>query len=270
MPGMADRGGSVKRMRENGETEGRKENRDRPEDSLCIAICDDDLPAAWELACIIEKILGEWEERAEIRIFTNGPDLLSQASEDQIVFLDVDMPGMDGMEVGRKLREMGIDCPIIIETGMVERFKEAFAIGALRYVTKAFSEDEIREALACLVKDRIGWRKIRVYDKRISLNLRQRDIDRIHAYNSYVLLEAKGHTFRREESLASLERELDGRLFVRISRSEIVNMSKVTELDLKRDRIYIGEKECLVSKRCRKDFEEKMMRFDLYDRRKVR
>ena len=29
------------------------------------------------------------------------------------------------------------------------------------------------------------------------------------------------------------------------------------------------EKECLVSKRCRKDFEEKMMRFDLYDRRKV-
>ena len=49
-----------------------------------------------------------------------------------------------------------------------------------------------------------------------------------------------------------------------------MNMSKVTELDLKRDRIYIGEKECLVSKRCRKDFEEKMMRFDLYDRRKVR
>ena len=186
------------------------------------------------------------------------------------MFLDVDMPGMDGMEVGRKLREMGIDCPIIIETGMVERFKEAFAIGALRYVTKAFSEDEIREALACLVKDCIGWRKIRVYDKRISLSLRQRDIDRIHAYNSYVLLEAKGHTFRREESLASLERELDGRLFVRISRSEIVNMSKVTELDLKRDRIYIGENECLVSKRCRKDFEEKMMRFDLYDRRKVR
>ena len=37
-----------------------------------------------------------------------------------------------------------------------------------------------------------------------------------------------------------------------------MNMSKVTELDLKRDRIYIGEKECLVSKRCRKDFEEKM------------
>ena len=76
-----------------------------------------------ELACIIEKILGEWEERAEIRIFTNGPDLLSQASEDQIVFLDVDMPDMDGMEVGRKLREMGIDCPIIIETdgGAVQR-----------------------------------------------------------------------------------------------------------------------------------------------------
>lgn len=257
-------------MRGNKETEGRKENRDRPEGSLRIAICDDDLPAAHELAGIIERILGEWEERAEIRIFTNGPDLLSQASEDQIVFLDVDMPDMDGMEVGRKLREMGIDCPIIIETGMVERFKEAFAIGALRYVTKAFSEDEIREALACVVKNRIGWRRIEVYDRRISLKLRQREIDRILAYNSYVLLEAKGHTFRREESLASVERELDPRLFARISRSEIVNMSRVTELDLKRDRIYIGEKECVVSKRCRKGFEEKMIRFDLYDRRKVR
>ena len=68
------------------------------------------------------------------------------------MFLDVDMPDMDGLEVGRKLREMGIDCPLIIETGMVERFKEAFAIGALRYVTKAFSEGGIGEARAGLVR----------------------------------------------------------------------------------------------------------------------
>ena len=62
MPGMADRGGSVKRMRE-------REEAQPAEQVLEIAICDDDLPAARELADIIEKILGEWEERAEIRIF---------------------------------------------------------------------------------------------------------------------------------------------------------------------------------------------------------
>ena len=63
---------------------------------------------------------------------------------------------------------------------------------------------------ACLVKDRIGWRKIRVYDKRISLNLRQRDIDRILAYNSYVLLEQKGIPFAGRNPWLPWSGRLDG------------------------------------------------------------
>ena len=68
MPGMADRGGSVKRMREREETEGGTETRDGPEDGLCIATSDEDLQAAWETAITIETSTREWEGGAEFSV----------------------------------------------------------------------------------------------------------------------------------------------------------------------------------------------------------
>lgn len=235
-----------------------------------IVICDDDVLAARRLAQIIRQILNELEKDQEILIFSDGQDFLNQAKEGQIVFLDVDMPQMDGMEVGRRLRERGLECPIIIETGFVDRFKEAFEIGAFRYVTKEYDAGEIRRALEAVFDEEPGSEKMEWFDNRVKLEIRMRDIDVVRAYNSYVLTEVKGRIFRREISLVRLEKELDPRLFVRINKSEIVNMARVTRLDLKKGRIFLGEKEYCVSERCRKNFEEKMLCFDLYGRQKIR
>ena len=235
-----------------------------------IVICDDDMLAARRLEGIICEILSDLKMEGKILIFSEGREFLRQAKNGQIVFLDVDMPGMDGIEVGKKLREAGVDCPIIIETAFVDRFKEAFEIGALRYVTKEYDREEIRAALEAVFASELGSEKMEWYDNRVKLEICARDIDVIRAYNSYVLAEVQGKLLRREISLVRLEQELNPQLFARISRSEIINMARVTRLDLKKGRIFLGEKEYSVSDRFRKNFEEKMLYFDLYGRRKMR
>ena len=160
--------------------------------------------AARRLAQIIRQILNELEKGPKIPILSDGQDFLRQAKEGQIVFLDVDMPQMDGIEVGRRLRERGLECPIIIETGFVDRFKEAFEIGAFRYATKEYDAGEIRRALEAVFEEEPGSEKMEWFDNRVKLEIRMRDIDVVRAYNSYVLSEVKEKVFRKEISLAQL------------------------------------------------------------------
>ena len=235
-----------------------------------IVICDDDITAAEELAGLIKRILEEMNANGEIRIFCHGQDLLREAEEGWIIFLDIEMPDMDGIEVGRRLRDKGLQCPIIMETGVVERFKEAFRIGAFRYITKSYQEDEVREALESVLDTAIGMEQLEVYNNRLKRCVFQKDIDLIRAYNSSVLLEVSGKEFRMEISLVKLESLLDQRLFVRSSKSEIIKMSKVTDINRKGHYVCLGERKCMISGRCQKNFEEKMMHFDLYERQRMR
>lgn len=63
---------------------------------------------------------------SEIVAFTNGNGLLEHIEEIQVAFLDIEMPQMDGIELGKKIKEHNPRCKVIMATGMVERFKEAF------------------------------------------------------------------------------------------------------------------------------------------------
>lgn len=64
-----------------------------------------------------------------------------------ILFLDIEMPGEDGIQTGKRLRERGSECKIIMATSMAERFKEGYHIGASRFVTKPFDQEEVEEEL---------------------------------------------------------------------------------------------------------------------------
>ena len=95
-----------------------------------IKICDDEKEAAKELQKIIYGIM-EGQEDTEIKVYGSGKELLHDIADGDVVFLDIEMPQMDGIEAGRCLKDKA-DCHIILETGQIQRFKEAFFIQALR------------------------------------------------------------------------------------------------------------------------------------------
>lgn len=226
-----------------------------------IAICDDEEMILEQLSQLIYNIMEKIEQKHEIYTFTEGNALLEKGDAFDLVFLDINMPDMDGIETGKRLQRKNPNCKIVMATGMVERFKETFTFGAFRFVTKPFEEVEIWEAIEAYLHHCIGNQVIEFYKNRTIVKVKQRDIHYVQAYGSYVTIFIKDMVCRKEISLNAIEQILDQRCFYRIHRKCIVNMFQIT--NYRNGKVHMGEVELEVSRRNRKEFEKAYMEFDL-------
>lgn len=190
------------------------------------------------------EIVGECETGAEAvgAIETEKPDL---------VFLDVQMPDADGFAVLENLKKN--QPAIIFVTAYNEYAVHAFEVNALDYLLKPYDRQRFEMAFERAVKQINDQKNNRVGEQILSLLtetkspvqfierfiikangrvffLKAAEISWISAEGNYVLLHApqKKHLFR--ESISNLEQKLDPQKFCRISRSAIVNLDFVREL----------------------------------------
>ena len=218
-----------------------------------IGICDDEQIVREILKQKVEICLREAGVRADILFFQRGQELLETEEDLDILFLDIEMPEMDGIEAGKKLRQKGNNCKIIVATSMVERFKEAFYIDAFRFVTKPFEMEEIREALREAFIAAGGNQTIEAYKNREKYNILCRDILYIEATESSVEFMLKDGKYRKESSLTELEKKLEGNTFFRINRQCIVNMAQIEHYE--KGVILINGDTKKVSQRKKKEFQ---------------
>jgi DNA-binding NtrC family response regulator len=104
----------------------------------------------------------------------NGEDALEKINKEEfnLVLLDFKMPGMDGLEVLRRLKEMRPRMQVIIITafGSIESAVEAMKIGAVDFIQKPFSPDEIRELVSrVLTRERLDPQEAEDYDSHLEL-----------------------------------------------------------------------------------------------------
>ena len=228
---------------------------------LRIGICDDEEMILKTLYGLVEQAVRKTGLEFEILVFSSGKDLLQQAEELEIAFLDIEMPEVDGIETGRMLRQRNSECEIIMATGIEKRYKEAFHVRALRFVTKPFEPSEIEEAIEACLKRRIGIETVDVYRNRNFCQVHQKDIVYVISYGSYVELLAKGKRFRKEASMEEMEKILETQLFFRADRKYLVNFGHVD--DYKNGIVTIGKEDIKVSRRSKKEFERAYIEFDL-------
>ena len=226
-----------------------------------IGICDDKQEAIFELQKYIEEDMQRRKENWEIRSFSSGGKLLEKIDELSIVFLDIEMPELDGIETGREILKRNPDCRIIMETGMVERFKEAFQIRAVRFVTKPFVKEEVEEALDAALFKIWGQKTIELSMKRISYLIYQREITYVRAFNGYTEYAVNGQWMRKEVTLEEAEKLLDDRIFAKVDRQYIVNLAYVE--NYKGGSFFLGNIKFQVSRRMKKEFEKKYIEYDL-------
>lgn len=84
---------------------------------IYIGICDDQIKIVRVLEKVIADIQKEWSCEWEIDVFTSGRELLKSIQKMDAVFLDIEMPGMDGIQVGKEISE--VEYYIIIFTHRV-------------------------------------------------------------------------------------------------------------------------------------------------------
>ncbi|ETI63319.1 histidine kinase [Sphingobium sp. C100] len=226
-------------------------------DSFCALIVDDEAPARRRLVDLLSR------DRDVGRILEAGHGLAAldmiQEAQPDIVFLDVQMPGVDGFGV---IDAMGVDnMPLTVFVTAYDRFAlQAFEADALDYLLKPFGDNRFERTME-RVKTRLRehrasdstdandfgpellklaakraapgeiWDWLVVKARGVTRLVMAHDIDWIEAAGVYVTLHVGGEEYLYRASLAVVASRLDPFRFVRIHRSSIVNMRSVALLE---------------------------------------
>jgi two-component system LytT family response regulator len=178
----------------------------------------------------------------------NGFEAVKAISEHKpdLVFLDVQMPKLDGFEV---LELIGRDVAVIFVTAFDQYAMKAFDAHAVDYLLKPFSQDRFDKALE-RARQRLGEktppapelaRAARPPEQHVE-RIVVKDGARVHiipvdkldyaeAQDDYVELHSQGKSFLKQQTISSLEAALDPQRFVRIHRSIIVNIERVAKIE---------------------------------------
>ena len=195
-----------------------------------IAVCDDDLREQEQL----EEAIQGWDPTRRTENFFTGFSLLEAAKKDpafDIVFLDIYMPGEDGVDIARTLKKISPETEIVFVTTSENHAVPAFSLGALHYLVKPVTTDGIIEAFRRLTKLRTRQRKtlsFSVGGDVCTIFLSQ--ICSLESGNHAVEVSLDdGRRLKTRTPLYELEQKTDRR-FLKINRGVIVNMEHIERM----------------------------------------
>jgi two-component system, LytTR family, response regulator len=168
-----------------------------------------------------------------------------RTAKPDVVFLDVQMPECGGFDV---LELLGNDLPpaVIFVTAHDEYALRAFEAGALDYLLKPFGDARFARALK-RAKEKIAhhtWLKPKAAERLVVKSRGQvlfvnvAEIDWVEAAGYYACLHVGGDTHVIRRTLTDLERDLGDERFIRIHRSTIVKLDRVSSLELQKGGEY--------------------------------
>ena len=110
-----------------------------------IAICDDEAIFLSDLEQKIYKIISKLD--CEVIPFTSAEELLAASGSFDLIFLDIEMGGMDGMSAARQIREKDFEIPIVFLTSHTEMAIEGYEVNAFRFLKKPVDDDKLKQTL---------------------------------------------------------------------------------------------------------------------------
>lgn len=149
-----------------------------------------------------------------------------------ILFLDVCMKDMNGMELAHEIRKFDRNVQIVFLTGKTEYVFEGYEIGAVRYLVKPVSESELAKALdACMQKlEDIREDYIAVKYHGENLRLARSEIISVTVDGHYLKMQTTDTVYEWKASLKEILSKLDSARFVMANRSAVVNLEFVTKI----------------------------------------
>jgi len=218
-----------------------------PEATRRVLIADDEAPAR---AVLREMVVA----RPNLTLVGEAADgmetvELAQAMKPDLVFLDVQMPRLDGFEV---LELLDPSIGVVFTTAYDEYALRAFEVNAVDYLLKPFTEARFAQALERVEERLIGRRPLSAsglaaaarpagsFSARLVIKdgarvelLPVRDLDYARAQGDYVELVSGSRSWLKEQTLQDLERALDPARFLRVHRSYIIQGDRLARIEPK-------------------------------------
>ncbi len=205
---------------------------------LKIAICDDDNAQRKYLSDLADAWAKRNRHLVRIKQYADAKSFLFDYSEEKdfdILLLDIEMPGMNGIELARSIRHDNTTVQIVFITGYYEYFSDGFDVSALHYLLKPTDEEKLRAVLNKAVEN-LAYRQrsvlLNTSDGDIKVSLA--DILYIESENVYVIIHTVRGVYRTRTTLGSFSEQLD-ETFFKVHRSFIASLKyikKITRTEL--------------------------------------
>ncbi|HTG01221.1 MAG TPA: LytTR family DNA-binding domain-containing protein [Nitrospirota bacterium] len=213
-----------------------------------VCIIDDEAPSRRELKYLLSQIDGV-EVAGEASTGAAGLKSICETDAD-VAFLDIQMPGLNGLEVSRILSEMTRRPLVIFTTAFQNYAVEAFEVEAFDYILKPYSQERVRKAIA-KVENFLSRPALKAADllrnpagtagtaagKRISLIKGEKIIptqpDKIlfvRCHDGELSVHTTEGKFKAKATLQELEQKLSSFGFIRTHRSFLANINHVSEV----------------------------------------
>lgn len=193
-----------------------------------IAVCDDSHEDA--------AFLCELSKDHTVSVYNDGLKLLSVISEEgksfDLIFLDVDMPGMNGIDTAKAVRAYDKNVIIVFVTSYSQYALDAFDCEAFHYLVKPVSNRKITE-LITRVEEKLGrslvYHSIKLKGKTIRLPVS--DIFYVECLRKHVIYHTEDRSYDTIGNISDAYRSLCEYNFIQIHQGYIVNMEKIADFD---------------------------------------
>lgn len=214
-------------------------------------LCDDELLDCCNMAKQIRDILEQSGTEAVVRQFQKGGDLLHALESFDIIFLDIMMGEMDGMETTRILREKAFDKILIFMSASRNYVFEAYDVEAFQYLVKPVESKRLRAVLHRAVKKLQDQPEefIVIRQERTKRKLLLREIFYFEVRGRVISAHGPEGVFDYYGQIGTLERELQGKGFFRCHKSFLVNLSHVDNYNRQDIILDTGEKIAVAKRR---------------------
>ena len=199
-----------------------------------IAICDDEK----YIRDFIKDCITSELSNADILCFESAESFLKANENADIMFLDIQMPGINGMELARRVRFRGSEAVIIFITALEEYVFNAFDVRAFNYLVKPINKDKFIEVLQAAVKEVIDKKKepideiaheksFIIKSNGISRSIDISEIAFAEVFNRRIVLHMKDNDeIEYYGKMADLEK-IVGSDFYRVHRAYLINLSAI-------------------------------------------
>lgn len=204
-----------------------------------IAIVEDEAPHAE----LLQQHIEDWQRRQEVvelhlRRFCHAAEFLFAWEEESfdMIFLDIQMPGISGMETARKIRETDGGVKLVFTTGITDYLQEGYEVEAVRYLLKPITREKVWQCLDKLLQDPAPSPQLLFQTLEGVVKIPEQEIEYLEARGHYTVCHLQSgqeaaEEIQLKESFNALCVKLAPRPFVRCHRSYLCNIARIYRVE---------------------------------------
>lgn len=223
-----------------------------------IAVCDDEKIIRNQISTLLKQYNNDFI----IDEYNNGLNLLKHHNNYDIIFLDIEMPEIDGMSVAEKIRESNLESRLIFLTSHIECVHDAFKVKAFRFLAKPVDLLVFNEAVKEAETEVLNTERIIINQKGRLYDIRLKDIVYLEAFgDGAYIYDRFNNIYESHIQLKEWDSKLSGKHFYKIHKTYIVSMFYVKKIDNNQLQLENIDTPFIIARRNITSFKEAYLQF---------